>query len=110
MASTSSPSIALLLSLNLFFFSMVSCNTLTAATPPPANCPELKICAGVLLPPFQPDPNCCPLIAGLVDLDAAVCLCDILKLNLGIIKVNLDILINLLLETCGRKQTTHHCE
>ena len=102
-----SKSVAFFLSLNLLFFSMVSSNTLTTATPP--NCPGLHVCAGILVPPFKPDPNCCPLIAGLIDLEAAVCLCAALKLDLGILKVNLDLLVNLLLNTCGRQPTTYTC-
>ncbi|KAG2395597.1 hypothetical protein LR48_Vigan09g192800 [Vigna angularis] len=104
-----SNTVAFLLSLNLLFFTMVNCNTLTAATAPPAKCPELHLCASILVPPFKADPNCCPLLGGLIDLEAVVCLCATLKLDLGIIKVNLDILLNLLLNTCGRQASTYTC-
>ncbi|KAK7332442.1 hypothetical protein VNO80_29194 [Phaseolus coccineus] len=109
MGSKIVPSIALMLSLNLLFFSLVSCNTLTPATPAPAKCPNLKVCADILLDPLLPDHKCCPLVGGLVDLDAAVCLCAVLKLNFGISPI-LDILVNFLLNTCGRKPTTYHCQ
>ncbi|WVY94820.1 hypothetical protein V8G54_033908 [Vigna mungo] len=106
-----SKSIVFLLSLNLLLFSALSCNTpkCPSSPPPPAKCPELHLCANVLVPPYKPDPNCCPLLGGLIDLEAVVCLCAVLKLDLGIIKVNLDILLNLLLNTCGRKATTYTC-
>ncbi|ESW19599.1 hypothetical protein PHAVU_006G138900 [Phaseolus vulgaris] len=110
MGSKSVSSIALMLSLNLLFFSLVSCNTLTPATPAPPKCPNLQVCADIFLHPFLPHHNCCPLISGLVDLDAAVCLCDVLKLNLGGISLNLDILVNILLNTCERTPTTYHCK
>ncbi|BAT87575.1 hypothetical protein LR48_Vigan09g193000 [Vigna angularis] len=111
MGSKSVSSIALMLSLNLLFFSMVSCNTQIAHHNEQIKCPELQVCANILLPPFKPDRNCCPLIGGLIDLEAAVCLCAVLKLNLGgIVSINLDIPINLLLNTCGRKKTTYTCK
>ncbi|CAJ1962720.1 unnamed protein product [Sphenostylis stenocarpa] len=93
--------VALLFSLNLLFFSMVSCcNTPKCPSPPaPIKCPGLRVCANILLPPFKPDHNCCPLIAGLVDLEAAVCLCAVLKINVGgIVSVNLDLLIEKFLD------------
>ncbi|XP_054807284.1 36.4 kDa proline-rich protein-like [Prosopis cineraria] len=45
--------------------------------------------------------QCCPVLAGLVDLEAAVCLCTTLKLKL----LNLDIYVPLALQlliTCGK--------
>ncbi|CAJ1962718.1 unnamed protein product [Sphenostylis stenocarpa] len=111
MGSKSVAPVALLLSLNLLFFSMVSCTTLTPANHAPTKCPPLHVCAGILLPPFKPDRKCCPLIGGLVDLEAAVCLCAVLKLNIGgIVDVDLDLLVNILLNTCGRKKTTYTCK
>ncbi|XP_047147185.1 hydrophobic seed protein-like [Vigna umbellata] len=105
-----SKSVAFLLSLNLLLFSALSCNTpKCVSSPPPVKCPKLHICASILVPPYKPDPNCCPLLGGLIDLEAVVCLCAVLKLDLGIIKVDLDILLNLLLNTCGRQTTTYTC-
>lgn len=111
MGSKSVAPVALMLSLNLLLFSMVSCNAQIAHHNKPIKCPAVQVCANILQPPYQPDRNCCPLISGLVDLDAAVCLCAVLKLNVGgIITVNLDLLVNLLLNACGRKQTTYTCK
>ncbi|KAJ1270802.1 hypothetical protein BS78_06G079100 [Paspalum vaginatum] len=48
--------------------------------------------------------KCCPLLAGLVDLDAAVCLCTAIRANVfGIIILNLAPGgLNLLLNDCGK--------
>ncbi|KAJ4822322.1 hypothetical protein Tsubulata_043885 [Turnera subulata] len=62
MASKSLATIALLLSLNLLFFSM-----------------------------------------GLVDLDAAVCLCTVIKADLLAIKLRVPVDLSVLLNTCGKK-------
>ncbi|KAG5132528.1 hypothetical protein JHK82_023716 [Glycine max] len=116
MASKSVSAVALILvSLNLLFFSMVSSNplmtpSLVSSIISNKKCPELHVCATILPPHHKPDKGCCPLIAGLIDLEAAVCLCAVLKLDLGgIISIPLDIFVNLLLNMCGRKSTTYTC-
>ncbi|KAK7412747.1 hypothetical protein VNO78_04341 [Psophocarpus tetragonolobus] len=105
-----SKSVAFLLFLDLLFFSMATSNPLVPNFQP--KCPDLRICANILLPPFIPDSNCCPLIEGLIDLQASVCLCSVLKLNIGgIITISLDILLNLQLNNCGRhKPPTYTCQ
>ncbi|BAT87573.1 hypothetical protein LR48_Vigan09g193200 [Vigna angularis] len=111
MSSKSVSSIALMLSLNLLFFSMVSCNTLTF--PSLAECPQnLDVCGKLVRPPFELDMQCCPLLRSIADLDAAVCLCSIIKVNIGgnIPTSKLDELLNLLLNVCGLPLTTYHCE
>ncbi|PIN03090.1 hypothetical protein CDL12_24390 [Handroanthus impetiginosus] len=70
---------------------------------------RLGVCAnllgglvGVVIgnPPTTP---CCTLIAGLVDLEAAVCLCTAIRANvLGIINLNVRLALTLLLNVCGR--------
>jgi hypothetical protein len=68
---------------------------------------KLGVCANVLgllnvtlgSPPVQP---CCSLIQGLVDLEAAVCLCTALRLTLLGINLNLPINLSLVLNNCGR--------
>jgi hypothetical protein len=86
----------------------------TPATPPPSSygkCPKdtlkLGVCANVLgLIKVNigkvPTDSCCPLLEGLADLEAAVCLCTALKAN--ILGINLDIPVNLslLLNYCGK--------
>ncbi|KAF5183969.1 14 kDa proline-rich protein dc2.15 [Thalictrum thalictroides] len=133
MASKSSASMALFLALNILFFTLVTaCGTCsdpvkpkpspkpkpkpTPSSPKPSKgtCPvdtlKLGVCANLLgglvgavvgTPPTTP---CCTLIGRLVDLEAAVCLCTVLKANvLKIINLNVPISLSLLLNVCGKK-------
>jgi len=101
-------SIALFLAVNLVVLAMASacggdCPTPTPSTltPTPASfgkCPcdalKLGVCANLLglikakvgVPPTEP---CCPLLEGLVDLEAALCLCTAIKGEVLDIKLNL---------------------
>ncbi|KAF3971434.1 hypothetical protein ACB098_10G047200 [Castanea mollissima] len=129
MASKALASTALLLSLNLLFFTMVS-STYVPCPPPPSKghkhqtppksppstkptCPKdalkLGVCANLLndlihlvvgTPPKTP---CCSLIGGLVDLEAAVCLCTAIKANVLGINLNVPLSLSLLLNYCGKK-------
>ena len=140
MASKALASTALLLSLNLLFFTMVS-STYVPCPPPPSKghkhqpppknppstkptppmnppstkptCPndalKLGVCANLLndlihlvvgTPPNTP---CCSLIGGLVDLEAAVCLCTAIKANVLGINLNVPLSLSLLLNFCGKK-------
>ncbi|KAB1215959.1 14 kDa proline-rich protein DC2.15 [Morella rubra] len=115
MASKALASTALLLSLNLLFFAMVSSAEYVASPPAPndqPNCPEnaLKfgVCANLLndlvhvvvgTPPTSP---CCSLIQGLADLEAAVCLCTAIKANVLVINLNVPVPLSLLLNYCGK--------
>ncbi|CAI0413455.1 unnamed protein product [Linum tenue] len=102
MASQTNAAMALFLALNLLFFSLASaCNS---------GCPTpLGVCADVLgnllklkvgNPPVQP---CCSLINGLVDLEAAVCLCTAIKANILGINLNIPLSLSLLLNVCKQK-------
>ncbi|KAJ0105714.1 hypothetical protein Patl1_18533 [Pistacia atlantica] len=129
MASKSLASTALLLALDLLFFTLVtSTNVPACTTTPPKNhnhnghpkpkpsketCPrdavKLGVCANVLKSLFNlelgkpPKKPCCSLLEGLVDLEAAVCLCSALKANvLGIVNLNIPISLSLLLNYCGK--------
>ncbi|XP_021768453.1 14 kDa proline-rich protein DC2.15-like [Chenopodium quinoa] len=93
----------------------------TPTTPimPPASqakCPmdalKLGVCANVLgdlihlvvgTPPKTP---CCPLIGGLVDLEAAVCLCTAIKANILGINLDIPLSLSLLLNYCGKNLPT----
>lgn len=133
MASKAQVSTALLLSLNLLFFAMVSSTYVPCPPPAPkgqkhypknpsvpavptpnykAKCPmdtlKLGVCAKLLdnlldivigTPPKTP---CCPLINGLLDLEAAVCLCTALKANVLGINLNVPVSLSLLLNYCGK--------
>ncbi|CAM8880946.1 unnamed protein product [Rhodiola kirilowii] len=126
MASKSNAPIALFLSLNILFFSTVTaCGTCPTPKPTPkptptpytptpsgqASCPrdtlKLGVCANVLglvnavvgSPPVTP---CCSLLDGLVDLEAAVCLCTAIKANILGINLNIPISLSLLLNVCSK--------
>lgn len=116
---------ALLILLNIFFFSCVSCNvpcppqkspTHAVPKPPakkPAKCPKdtLKFgaCANWLglvgeVVGSPPSSKCCTLVAGLADLEAALCFCSAIKANvLGNIKVKVPVALTLLVNACGKK-------
>ncbi|KAL6649023.1 hypothetical protein ACP70R_013247 [Stipagrostis hirtigluma subsp. patula] len=72
----------------------------------PINALKLSVCANVLnllrisVPPEHD--QCCPLLQGLVDLDAAVCLCTAIKANLLGINLNVPVDLTLLLNHCGK--------
>ncbi|AQK54120.1 proline-rich protein DC2.15 [Zea mays] len=93
-------------------------STPTTPTPTPSSfgrCPrdalKLGVCANVLglikakvgVPPAEP---CCPLLEGLVDLEAAVCLCTAIKGQILGINLNLPIDLSLILNYCGRTVPT----
>lgn len=80
---------------------------------PPATCPrdalKLGVCAKVLggltgvvigTPPKKP---CCSLLEGLVDLEAAICLCTAIKANVLGLNLNVPVDLSLLLNYCGKK-------
>uniref|UniRef100_A0A0E0BDI9 Bifunctional inhibitor/plant lipid transfer protein/seed storage helical domain-containing protein n=1 Tax=Oryza glumipatula TaxID=40148 RepID=A0A0E0BDI9_9ORYZ len=74
----------------------------------PIDALKLGVCANVLngLVGVKigagPD-DCCPLLSGLADLDAAVCLCTAIKANvLGIINLNIPVDLSLILNNCGK--------
>ena len=114
-------SIALFLAVNLVVFAMASacggdCPTPTPSTPTPTpasfgKCPrdalKLGVCANLLglikakvgVPPTEP---CCPLLEGLVDLEAALCLCTAIKGEVLGIKLNLAVDLSLILNHCGK--------
>ncbi|RYR78069.1 hypothetical protein Ahy_A01g002818 isoform E [Arachis hypogaea] len=108
----SSNNIALFFTLNLLFFALVSGCGYKCSNPKPkpnpnpnpnnpnnnTTCPrdalKLGICANVLSgllnitlgqPPVTP---CCSLLSGLVDLEAAICLCTALRGNILGININ----------------------
>ncbi|XP_015083874.1 14 kDa proline-rich protein DC2.15-like [Solanum pennellii] len=127
MASKRTTSLALFVLVNLLFFTLVSaCGTCPGPKPKPkpkpkptpspsskGKCPidtlKLGVCANVLgnllgvvlgNPPKKP---CCSLIEGLVDLEAALCLCTAIKANILGINLNVPLSLSLLLNVCGKK-------
>ncbi|XP_020209522.1 hydrophobic seed protein [Cajanus cajan] len=99
----------ILLSLNLFFFSMVSSQT---AAPPAQGeeCPELGLCLNILGGNIIGSPSdCCPLLDGLADIDAVVCICDQLRSRILGLPINLDINLIAIFNACGRNTTNLIC-
>ncbi|CAN4077935.1 unnamed protein product [Withania somnifera] len=119
----------LFLFFNILFFTLVSgcwsgCNNPPIPKPNPnpnpnpnpssskGHCPrdtlKLGVCANVLNGPVgavignPPDPHCCSVLGGLLDLEAAVCLCTALKANILGININIPIALSLLINTCGK--------
>ncbi|XP_010494893.1 PREDICTED: 14 kDa proline-rich protein DC2.15-like [Camelina sativa] len=115
--------IALLLLFNVIFLTLASSTSVPCPPPPSKSYPKkpspsfphkatckdalkLKVCANVLdlvKVSLSPTSKCCALIDGLVDLEAAVCLCTALKANLLGIDLNVPISLNLVLNHCGKK-------
>lgn len=116
--------IALLFLFNVIFFTIASSTSVPCPPPPsksyhkkpspssPYHKPtckdalKLKVCANVLdlvMVSLPPTSKCCSLINGLVDLEAAVCLCTALKANLLGINLNVPISLSLVLNHCGKK-------
>ncbi|XP_062185230.1 14 kDa proline-rich protein DC2.15-like [Phragmites australis] len=121
-------SVALFLAINLVVFAIANacgrhCPTPTPSTPStptptpasfgkcPRNALKLGVCANVLglikakvgVPPTEP---CCPLLEGLVNLEAAVCLCTAIKGKILGINLNLPIDLSLILNHCGKTVPT----
>ncbi|KAK1274527.1 hypothetical protein QJS04_geneDACA012400 [Acorus gramineus] len=49
----------------------------------------------------QSNSQCCSLIAGLADLDAAACFCTAIRANVLGVNLNIDVSLSLLLNACG---------
>ncbi|KAK9079501.1 hypothetical protein SSX86_001173 [Deinandra increscens subsp. villosa] len=109
---------------SIFIFSLIftftftnacspSCTPVVPSKGPPANpsCPrdtlKLGVCADVLglvnvVVGTPESSKCCALIQGLVDLEAAVCLCTAIKANVLGINLNVPISLSLLVSACGK--------
>uniref|UniRef100_A0A0E0M6S6 Bifunctional inhibitor/plant lipid transfer protein/seed storage helical domain-containing protein n=1 Tax=Oryza punctata TaxID=4537 RepID=A0A0E0M6S6_ORYPU len=109
-----------LLALSLLFYGCAPSCTSESVAPTPSygnqgdhgrcsiDALKLRVCANLLNGlvgvkiGHGPD-DCCPLLAGIADLDAAVCLCTALKANvLGLINLNLPIDLSIILNKCGK--------
>ncbi|XP_074280011.1 putative lipid-binding protein At4g00165 [Silene latifolia] len=118
----SSKSVALIVIFNILCFTCVSSHYVPCSPPPyPSSppsthvtkCPKDTLKFGVCgswlglvteVIGTKPSPECCNLVKGIADLEAAVCLCTALKANvLGLVKVKTSIALSLLLNGCGKK-------
>uniref|UniRef100_A0A0E0MAI1 Bifunctional inhibitor/plant lipid transfer protein/seed storage helical domain-containing protein n=1 Tax=Oryza punctata TaxID=4537 RepID=A0A0E0MAI1_ORYPU len=72
----------------------------------PIDALKLRVCASVLglvSVKIGAGPNeCCSLLQGIADLDAAVCLCTAVKANVLGINLNLPVDLSLILNKCGK--------
>ncbi|KAF8075416.1 hypothetical protein N665_1095s0007 [Sinapis alba] len=96
MASKISASLIIFLTFNILFFTLTTacgggCSSIPKPKPKPTPTPSSSV---------KP---CCSLLKGLVDLEAAACLCTALKANVLGIKLNVPVSLSLLLNACGRK-------
>ncbi|KAK8487298.1 hypothetical protein V6N13_093431 [Hibiscus sabdariffa] len=109
--------------INMLLFTCVSSHKVVSCPPPPkptpsppsatAKCPidtlKFGVCGSWLglvheVVGTPPSKECCTLISGLADLEAALCLCTAIKANvLGAIKVKIPVAISLLINACGKK-------
>ncbi|KAL3647467.1 hypothetical protein CASFOL_008435 [Castilleja foliolosa] len=121
MDSKSASKLTFLLFLNLacyFLAPATACNTCSGGAQPPPTCPidalKLGVCAtlvGGLVDvrdgsPSPPTAPCCSMLAGLMDFEAAVCLCTVIKANIsGIIVRDIPVALSMLLNACGKTET-----
>lgn len=107
--------------LNIIFFSCVSADYVPCPpkTPIPstpikaAKCPRDTLKFGVCgdwlglvheVIGTTPSPECCALVEGLADVEAALCLCTAIKANvLGLVKVKIPLALSLVVNSCGKK-------
>ncbi|KAL5863711.1 hypothetical protein ACOSQ3_001225 [Xanthoceras sorbifolium] len=85
----------------------------SSAPKKPAKCPKDTLKFGVCgswlglvyeVVGTQPSKQCCALIVGLADLEAALCLCTAIKANvLGAIKLEVPVALSLVVNSCGKK-------
>ncbi|KAJ3680524.1 hypothetical protein LUZ60_016802 [Juncus effusus] len=126
MATKSTTFLALLLTFNLLSFTLTSACGSGCPTPKPTpkptptptptpsssgSCPtdalKFGVCADVLniikgvKVGTPPTTTCCPLLEGLVNLEAAVCLCTAIKANVLGINLNVPVDLSLILNYCG---------
>ncbi|CAA2996445.1 14 kDa proline-rich protein DC2.15-like [Olea europaea var. sylvestris] len=120
MDSKKPSSVALFLFFNLIFFVLANgCKTPPIPKPSPnpipfkGSCPrdalKLDVCVQLLNGSIgtvvgnPPDHPCCSVLGGLLDLEAAICLCTALKANILGINLNTPIALSVLINTCGKK-------
>ncbi|KAK7320680.1 hypothetical protein VNO77_30378 [Canavalia gladiata] len=94
-----------------------SCNPKPTPSPPPPSgkCPKdtlkLGVCADILglvnvVVGSPVSSKCCALLQGLVDLEAALCLCTAIKANVLGINLNVPVTLSLLLSACQKTVPT----
>ncbi|KAL1818613.1 hypothetical protein ACET3Z_013482 [Daucus carota] len=106
----------------IIFTSSVSCNKLpcppsssgkSPVPKPEAKCPKDTLKFGVCgdwlglvheTIGAKPSAECCALIKGLANVEAAVCLCTVIKAHVvELVKLEVPVALSLLLNSCGKK-------
>ncbi|KAK2356185.1 14 kDa proline-rich protein DC2.15 [Trifolium repens] len=128
-SSRYSSTLVLFTTINMFFFVMANgCYFCPKPNPNPnpfpipntspstKSCPrdalKLGVCANLLDGPIgaivgsPPEHPCCSVLAGLVDLEVAVCLCTAIKANILGIDINIPISLSLILNACEKTPPT----
>lgn len=108
--------ISFLILFNVVLFICVSSHNIPCPPTPkksPSKCPKdtLKfgICGDWLglvheVIGAKPNSQCCALLQGIANVEAALCLCTAIKANvLGALKLDVPIAISLVLNSCGKK-------
>ncbi|XP_016491636.1 putative lipid-binding protein At4g00165 [Nicotiana tabacum] len=125
MIGSKSFSVFILLNVILVFFTCVSSHNVpcpptpkskpvtTSPTKAPAKCPKDTLKFGVCgdwlgliheVIGAKPSSQCCALLEGIADVEAALCLCTAIKVNaLGALNLKIPIAISLVLNSCGKK-------
>ncbi|XP_059311159.1 putative lipid-binding protein At4g00165 [Lycium ferocissimum] len=101
---------------NVMFFTCVSSHNVPCPPTPtkaPAKCPKDTLKFGVCgdwlglvheVIGAKPSSQCCALLEGIANVEAALCLCTAIKANvLGALKLKVPIAISLVLNSCGKK-------
>ncbi|KAL7233568.1 hypothetical protein ACSBR1_017234 [Camellia fascicularis] len=112
--SKTSSLLILLIIIVFFFFNIVSSHKVPRPPAnPPAKCPKDTLKFGVCgewlglvteVIGTKPNPQCCTVVKGLADLEAALCLCTAIKADvLGVIKLEVPIALSLVINGCGKK-------
>ncbi|KAK9665586.1 hypothetical protein RND81_14G121400 [Saponaria officinalis] len=112
-----SKEVAVIVLLNIVFFTCVSSHSVPCSPRSRSNqitkCPKDTLKFGVCgswlglvteVVGTKPSAECCTLLKGIADLEAAVCLCTALKTNvLGLVKLQMPVALSLLINGCGKK-------
>ncbi|KAK9749238.1 hypothetical protein RND81_02G111800 [Saponaria officinalis] len=112
-----SKEVAVIVLLNIVFFTCASSHSVPCSPPSRSSqitkCPKDTLKFGVCgswlglvteVVGTKPSVECCTLLKGIADLEAAVCLCTALKTNvLGLVKLQMPVALSLLLNGCGKK-------
>ncbi|CAN4125869.1 unnamed protein product [Withania somnifera] len=98
---------------NVVFFTCVSSHSIPCPPTLKSKCPKDTLKFGVCgdwlglvheVIGAKPSSQCCALLEGIANVEAALCLCTAIKANvLGALKLKVPIAISVVLNSCGKK-------